>query len=232
MSTNRMMFIGALAGFCLAIVAQIVSDMHGIGDWDVSYLQISNQPLNPAYPYSTPYTIAGLIGEPLLIVSIIAFSFGFFGSWLENKQTISIVVFIVGLLYAMERIYWSYSAINFGNAIKQVEVLFDYSLLQRAGYLKGIGALLGGIIGGFGFSTAITIYFFSTNQLFGKIGGFIVIGSMLVGMPAKILFMDNISALLVFIFMGSMTIKNIGIALMGVGLLIQSLKPGSDCHCG
>jgi hypothetical protein len=60
--------------------------------------------------------------------------------------------------------------------------------------------------------------------LIGTIGALIVIISMLVGMPAKILFMNNVSFTLVSIFFLSMVITNIGIKFMGLGLFVESLK--------
>jgi len=83
---------------------------------------------------------------------------------------------------------------------------------------------LGGLIGGFGFSIVLMILFFHLHNHFGIAGGLIVIISMMIGMPAKIYFMNNISSTVLFNFMISMVIKNFGIVLMGVGLIMESLK--------
>ncbi|PKO13370.1 MAG: hypothetical protein CVU39_19390 [Chloroflexi bacterium HGW-Chloroflexi-10] len=100
----------------------------------------------------------------------------------------------------------------------------DYSVLTQAGFLKGLGALFGGLIGGFGFSIALTILFFNLQNPYGIAGGLIVLASMLIGMPAKIYFMNHVNSTVLTIFIISMVIKNFGIVFMGVGLLKESLK--------
>jgi len=221
---NKMLLIGTIGAFILAVGATLVSDMHGIGDWFVSSFQKVNVPLNPAKPFGAPYLAAGYLGEPLLILSIILFTIGFYGAWLKYHKTIALVIVIVGVLYVLERIFWAYVTINFSNAINSLSVIGDYQSLKNAGFLKGLGALFGGIIGGFLFSTLITIFFFLINNTYGKIGSLIVLISMLVGMPVKILFMNNVSFSFVSIFLLSMVIKNIGIIFMGLGLFTESLK--------
>lgn len=47
---------------------------------------------------------------------------------------------------------------------------------------------------------------------------------MLIGMPAKIYFMDHASAAVLTTFIISMVIKNFGIVFMGVGLMTEALK--------
>ncbi len=137
---------------------------------------------------------------------------------------ISLWVVGVGVLYLLERIFWSYVTINFSRAIQAWPEIQDYSVLTTAGLWKGIGALLGGIVGGFTFSTLITVFFFSIDNTYGKIGGLIVIVSMLIGMPVKILFMSNVSFPVLAVFITSMVVKNFGIVFMGLGLLTESLK--------
>jgi len=219
-----MLLIGTIGAFILSVGATLVSDMHGIGDWFISSFQKMNVPLNPTKPFGAPYSVAGYLGEPLLILSIILFTIGFYGAWLKYHKTIALVIVIVGALYVLERVFWGYVTINFSHAINSLPVIEDYQVLKNAGFLKGLGALFGGIIGGFLFSTLITIFFFLINNTYGKIGSLIVIISMLVGMPVKILFMNNVSFTLVSIFLLSMVIKNIGIIFMGLGLFAESLK--------
>lgn len=221
---NKMLLIGTIGAFILAVGATLVSDMHGIGDWFISSFQKVNVPLNPTKSFGAPYLAVGYLGEPLLILSIILFTIGFYGAWLKYHKTIALVIVIVGVLYVLERVFWAYVTINFSHAINSLPVIGDYQVLKNAGFLKGLGALFGGIIGGFLFSTLITIFFFLINNTYGKIGSLIVVISMLVGMPVKILFMNNVSFKLVSIFLLSMVIKNIGIIFMGLGLFAESLK--------
>lgn len=221
---NKMLFIGALGGFFLATAATLVSDMHGIGDWFISSLQVRNYALNPAPIFGTPYTIAGYFGEPLLVLSITMLTVGLYGSWLKYHKTIALIAMIVGILYILERIFWSYVTINFANSIQIHPMTNDYTVLTQAGFLKGLGALFGGLIGGFGFSTVLTIFFFSIRNPYGIAGGLIVIAAMLIGMPVKIYFMNHVSATVLTTFIISMVVKNFGIVFMGVGLLTESLK--------
>jgi hypothetical protein len=221
---NKMLFIGALGAFFLATAATLVSDMHGIGDWFISSLQSRKYALNPASIYGAPYTIAGYFGEPLLIISIAMLNVGLYGSWLKYNKPIALIAMIIGILYIFERVFWSYVTINFANSVQIHPTINDYTALTQAGFLKGLGALFGGLIGGFGFSTTLTIFFFSLRNPYGIAGGLIVIAAMLIGMPAKIYFMNHVSATVLTIFILSMVIKNFGIVFMGVGLLTESFK--------
>lgn len=221
---NKLLFIGALGAFFLATAATLVSDMHGLGDWFISSLQIRKLALNPAPIYSAPYTIAGYFGEPLLILSIAMLTAGLYGGWLKYHKPIALIAMIVGLLYILERVFWSCVTTNFANSIKIHPTITDYTVLTQAGFLKGLGALLGGLVGGFGFSIALTGLFFSLRNPYGLVGGLMVIATMLIGMPAKIYFMNHVSSTVLTLFILSMVIKNFGIVFMGVGLLTESLK--------
>lgn len=46
----------------------------------------------------------------------------------------------------------------------------------------------------------------------------------LIGMPAKIYFMNHVTSTVLTIFIISMVIKNLGVILMGVGLLREAWK--------
>lgn len=221
---NKLIFIGALGAFFLATAATLVSDMHGIGDWFISSFQVRKYALNPAPIFAAPYTIAGYFGEPLLILSIAMLTVGLYGSWLKYHKSIALIAVCIGILYILERIFWSYVTTNFANSIQIHPTITDYAVLTQAGFLKGLGALFGGLIGGFGFSTALTILFFSLRNPYGIAGGLIVIAAMLIGMPAKIYFMNHVSSTVLAIFIISMVIKNFGIIFMGVGLLTETLK--------
>jgi hypothetical protein len=221
---NKMILIGALGAFFLATAATLVSDMHGIGDWFISSLQATSNSLNPAPIYGTPYKIAGYFGEPLLILSIAMLTVGLYGSWLKYHKTIALIAMIIGILYILERVFWSYVTTNFANSIQIHPIITDYTVLKQAGFLKGLGALFGGLIGGFGFSISLTILFFSLQNSYGIAGGLIVIAAMLIGMPAKIYFMNHVTPTVLTIFILSMVIKNFGIVFIGMGLLKESLK--------
>jgi hypothetical protein len=221
---SKMLFLGALGAFFLATVATLVSDMHGIGDWFISSLQVRKYALDPAPIYSSPYTIAGYFGEPMLILSIAMLTAGLYGTWLKYHKYIALIAMIIGLLYILERVFWSYVTINFANSIQSHPIIHDYTVLARAGFLKGLGALFGGLIGGFAFSTTLTLLFFSIRNPYGLAGGLIVLAAMLIGMPAKIYFMNHVSSVVLTTFIVSMVVKNFGIILMGVGLLQESWK--------
>jgi hypothetical protein len=221
---NKMIFIGALGAFFLATTATLVSDMHGIGDWFISSLEGGKHALNPAPIYGAPYKIAGYFGEPLLIISIAMLTVGLYGSWLKYHKTIALIAMVIGILYILERVFWSYVTTNFANSIQIHPIINDYTVLKQAGFLKGLGALFGGLIGGFGFSIALTTLFFTLQNPFGIAGGLIVIATMLIGMPAKMYFMDHVTPAVLTIFIISMVIKNFGIIFMGVGLLKESMK--------
>jgi hypothetical protein len=221
---NKLIFICALGAFFLATAATLVSDMHGIGDWFISSLQARKYALNPAPIYATPYTIAGYFGEPLLMISIAMLTVGLYGCWLKYHKSIALIAMIVGVLYIFERVFWSYVTANFAHNIQIHPMIADYTVLTQAGFLKGLRALFGGLIGGFGFSTTLTIFFFSIRNPYGIAGGLIVIATMLIGIPAKIYFMNHVSPVVLTIFIISMDIKNFGIIFMGVGLLTETLK--------
>jgi hypothetical protein len=149
---------------------------------------------------------------------------GLYGSWLKYHKSIALIAMIVGILYIVERIFWSFVTTNFASSIQIHPTINDYTVLTQASFLKGLGALFDGLIGGFGFSTALTILFFSLRNPYGIAGGLVVIAAMLIGMPAKIYFMNHVSSTVLTIFIISMVIKNFGIVFMGMGLLMESLK--------
>ncbi|HSN93713.1 MAG TPA: hypothetical protein VLR89_01475 [Anaerolineaceae bacterium] len=221
---NKLLLIGALGAFFLATTATLVSDMHGIGDWFISSLQVRNLALSPASIYAAPYKIAGSFGEPLLILSIAMLTVGLYGSWLKYHKSIALIAMIIGILYILERVFWSYVTTNFANSIQIQSSINDYTVLRQAGFLKGLGALFGGLIGGFGFAISLTLLFFNLQNHFGIAGGLIVLAAMLVGMPAKIYFMNHVTSPVLTVFIISMVIKNFGLVFMGVGLLKESLK--------
>lgn len=221
---SKLIFIGALGALFLAVSATLVSDMHGIGDWFIASLQTRMISLNPAPIYAIPYKIAGFFGESLLFISIAMLATGLYGCWLKYQKPIALIALIIGILYLLERIFWSYVTTNFANSIQIHPLIEDYSLLKQAGFLKGLGALFGGLIGGFGFTTALTILFFRIHNPFGVVGGLIVIGTMLIGMSAKIYFMNHVTPAVLTTFIISMVIKNFGIVFMGVGLLVDTIK--------
>jgi hypothetical protein len=221
---NKMIFIGALGAFFLATAATLVSDMHGMGDWFISSLQMEKIALDPARIFATPYFVAGLFGEPLLIISIAMLTTGLYGCWLKYGKAVALVAVAIGILYILERVFWSYTSVNFAQSIHVHSRIDDYSVLQNAGLLKGIGALLGGVIGGFGFTTVMTLFFSSIRNPYGIAGGLIILLAMVVGMSAKIYFMNHISPVVLTVFMISMVIKNFGIVFLGVGLITESLK--------
>jgi hypothetical protein len=197
---NKLLFIGALGAFFLATAATLVSDMHGIGDWFVSALQVRRYALNPAPIYAAPYAIAGYFGEPMLILSIAMLTTGLYGCWLRYHKPIVLIALGIGILYILERVFWSYATTNFAHSIQIHATINDYTVLTQAGFLKGLGALFGGLIGGFGFSTALTILFFSIRNPYGIVGGLIVLAAMLIGMPVKIYFMNHVSSTVLTIF--------------------------------
>ena len=113
---------------------------------------------------------------------------------------------------------------NFARNIQIHPVIDDYTVLTQAGFLKGLGALFSGLICGFGFSTALTVLFLSLCNPCGIASGWIVLAAKLIGMPAKIYFMNHISSMVLTISIVSMVIKNFGIVFMGVGFITESLK--------
>lgn len=221
---NKLLFLGAIGAFFMATSATLVSDMHGIGDWFISSFQTRKLALNPAPIFSAPYKIAGFFGEPLLIFSIALLTVRLYGCWQKYHKPIAMIAVIIGVLYILERLFWSYVTTNFASNILQHTIINDYTVLKQAGFLKGMGALLGGLIGGFGFSTVLTILFFNLRNPYGIAGGLIILSAMLLGMPAKLYFMTHVSSTVLIIFIISMVIKNFGITLTGVGLIMESLK--------
>lgn len=134
------------------------------------------------------------------------------------------IIIVIGILYVLERVFWLYATVNFHRAVQAWPVVHDYSVLAQAGQMKGIAALLGGLIGGFAFTISITIFFFAIHNIYGQIGGLIVIVTMLVAVPAKVIFSGHPESSLLMTFMTSMVLKNFGITLMAIGLFAEAFK--------
>lgn len=221
---NKLLFIGALGAFFLATTVTLVSDMRGLGDWYISSLASAK------VCFESSAHLRNAIHH----------------RWLFRRTAVDHLhrhahrrslwkLAQISSVHCADRhahrypVYLGKSVlelrhINFADSIQIHSTINDYTVLTQAGFLKGLGALFGGLIGGFGFSTALTILFFSLRNPYGIAGGLIVIATMLIGMPAKIYFMNHVSSTVLNIFIISMVIKNFGIAFMGVGLLTESLK--------
>jgi hypothetical protein len=64
----------------------------------------------------------------------------------------------------------------------------------------------------------------SIRNPYGIAGGLIVLAAMLIGMLAKLYFMNHVSSTVLTAFIVSMVFKNFGIVLMGVRLLTEATK--------
>ena len=221
---NKLILIGALGAFFLATAATLVSDMHGIGDWFISSLQVSKYALNPAPIYAAPYTIAGYFGEPLLILSIAMLTVGLYGCWLKYHKSIALIAMVIGILYILERVFWSYVTTNFANSIQTSSNHQRLLSTHTSRFPERTWCPVWRADWWFWILNCPNNIFLQPPKPLWHRRWFDRLASMLIGMPAKIYFMNHVTPTVLTIFIISMVIKNFGIVFMGVGLLKESLK--------
>ncbi len=222
MTSAKLMKAGAIAGIVLAVVAVLVSDMHSVPDLVITVAQRRGNMITLPEGLAFPYWVAGAIGEPVLIVSIVIFGLGFLAAWRQTGERAAKAAAIVAFVYAAERIFWMAATLNYAVAVGTVQATSDLSSLALPGMLKGIAALIAGITAGIVMASFLMVYFSRTGIALGKTGGLLVVLAVPVGIVVKTLTLWVWPYEMTVIFMLSMGAKSVGIALMSIALYQQA----------
>jgi hypothetical protein len=206
MTFNNKLKIGAVGCTALGIFAQFVADFHGL----VSMYQntISIPP--------NIYLIIGLVGEPILIFSIVMISIGFWGAWEKYEIKLARTLSITFVIYSLERCFWAFSDINFALTLQKYSA--SHEDVQLAGMLLGISALIAGITAGIVISSQMALFFYRLKNRLGFNACILIITSMIIGILSKIATMYTLPMILTIVFLISMGGKSIGLGLIGISL--------------
>ena len=207
---------GWIFGVLAAIVSVLVSDMHTVSDLIIqgAIAQDALIPLEICFPYQ----VSGYIGQPLLGVFVIGFGLTWYLLFVKNKKklvwfaSITLIIWgITGFVAAIADILYADAIVSFIND-------FDSSVLIIPGYIRGISALVIGLLGGVVFTTLALIHFGQNKNNLGITGSVIMIISVIIGIPLKAFSSSHNPALLMGVFLGMMVCKSIGLSLIAIAV--------------
>lgn len=204
----------------MAITSVILPVLHAIPDLGVIQSQLTHSPLSLSYETVFSYWIAGVVMEPILMISFSVFGLYFFLEERETHQKIGRFIGGVCVLYILGRIFWAYSTLNYFNIISQHLNTSQLDVLLIPGMLKGISALIGGF-----FAIMLTVFlykYFSVLKdgysFFGRLGALIILISTLTAIVVKTLAMWYFPYAFTILFIIALAIKSIGINFIGIAL--------------
>jgi hypothetical protein len=192
----------------MAVFAQFVADFHGL---------VSMYQNTVSIPFEI-YLIIGMVGEPILIVSALMVSLGFWGAWEKYKNKWARIICYTFLIYSLERCFWAYADINFVVMIQNFAIIQDPAQTRLAGMLLGLAALLAGITAGVAISIEMAVYFHQMNDRQGFHASILILIAMIAGMISKILSMYLLPMMLTVVFLIAMGTKSVGLGLIGINL--------------
>lgn len=226
MSPEKLMKAGAISGVVLAVVSVLVSDMHAVPDLIITLAQGKGNTISLPEGFAFPYQLAGAVGEPILIMSILLFGLGFFGAWKKTGRKSAKTASVIAFFYAITRIFEAIITLNYATAVESARTTGDLNILELPGMLLGIGAAFTGITGGIVLASCIAVYFSHVGIKLGKIGGLIVVTAVATGMVTKTLSLWVWPYALTAAFVILMCAKSVGIAFISNSLYRQaSTKP-------
>ena len=206
----------------LAIVSVLVSDMHAVPDLVLTLAQNSANRVILPEGFAFPYWLAGVVGEPILVLSIFAFALGLVGAWRKTGERSAKIASIVAFIYAAERVFWAIADVQYARAVEALLTTGDMTSLTLPGMLKGIIALVDGITAGIILALFLTIYFSRTKTRLGEVGGMLVLIAVSAGIVVKTASLWVWPYQLITAFLLSMVAKSVGIALMSSALYQQA----------
>lgn len=221
MTPEKLMKAGALAGVTIAIVGQLVPDLHTVPDLVITLAQSGGNVIVLPEGIAFPYWLAGVVGEPILIVSFLLVGLGFIGAWRKTREKTARIAGIVALIFSAERIFWAIADVSYATAVESVQATGDMTGLVFPGMLKGIAALFGGIIAVI-LASFIFVYFSRMGIKLGKVGGLLDVTAVATGIAAKTLTLWIWPHELTAVFVLLMVTKNVGIVFWSGALFQQA----------
>ncbi len=222
MTSEKLMKAGAMAGAIIAVVGTFVGDMHSVPDLVITLAQGRGNVIVLPEGFAFPYWLAGTVGEPILIISIFIFGLGFIGAWRKTGEKTAKIAGIIAFIYSAERIFLAIATVKYAIGVESVRATGDLTSLVFPGMLKGISALVAGVLAVI-LASFVSIYFSRMGIKLGKIGGLLLAITVAMGMGIQV-------ALSLWIWPYGMTAAflllmcthSVGIAFMSIALYQQA----------
>lgn len=174
------------------------------------------------------YWGVGLIGELILIGSIVVFGLGCLGAWRQTGDHLAKRASIVAFIYAAERVVWAITDVSYAIALARAQATGDLAGLAFPALLGGIAALLAGVTTGVILAGYLTRYFSRQGTKLGTIGGLLVV------IPTALAILANVLSLWMWpyplrtAFALLMCLHSVGIALLSLAFYQEGTPASKD----
>ena len=225
MNYERNIKIGAIAWGVLGFFSAPLPVFHEIPDLVLTIYKQKGAIVNLPEGFTFPYWIAGIVYEPIMVVCLILFGMGFLSIWKKTRQRIALVNMLVIFVYAVTRTFWGWVDINYAQSVEVLNMTNNWDTFASAEMFRGIGSGINGVVATT-LAICLTLFFIRTNKNkpninLGKIGGIMVIATLLPSVITKTLSLWYLPYVMTGIFSVLMTLKSFGIGLMAIDVYRQ-----------
>ena len=226
MNHTRNIKIGAIAWGLLGFFSVALPTLHELPDLILTIYKQNDATIQLPEGFSFPYLLAGIAFEPIMIVCLILFGYGFLSIWNNTRLKISLVTTIIIFVYAITRTFWGWVEINYAQSIEVLIMTNNWEEIASADIYKGLGAGINGIVAGT-LSVSLVLFFIRINESIsgsnlGKNGGLIVMATLIPSIVIKTLSLWYYPYIMTGIFSILMTLKSFGIGLIAIEIYRQS----------
>ena len=208
----------------LAVFSMLVSDMHTIPDLILALPENTAQGATLPAGIEFPYLITGLLAGPIMVIAISLFGAGFIGAWQITREKLAFFSGIAAFGYGAAAIFAAFADIHYAAAVAALQANGDLNLLTIPGTVRGISALLMGVIGGLVMTICMGLYFRKRGHRTGFVGAALALTAIIAGILVKTLALWFLPYYMMGAFLILMGIKSVGITLMSLALY-QQIKP-------
>lgn len=212
----------ALSGVIFSVISLFISDLHTVADFLISRVQ--GDSVLSALPAGLEYLFyfTGCIASPILAVSLIVFGVGFLALYKQNAQNIALVCAVLIFISAASALFSGFADLRYALAVSSAYAAGTTSISINAGILRGISALIEGLIAGLALPITLYVFFKRGGNRIGKTGTVITLFGVILGIAVKSLALWVMPVLMLALFLLLMAIKSVGFILISAGLFIQS----------
>lgn len=214
--------IAALAGVFFSVISLLISDLHTVADFLITRVQGGS--ILTALPSGLEFLFyfTGCIASPILAVSLIVFGAGFLALYKQNAQHIAFICAVLIFISAVTALFSGFADLRYALAVSSAYAIGATSISIDAGVLRGISALIEGLIAGLALPITLYVFFKRGGNRIGKAGTAITLFGVLIGIAAKYLALWVMPVLMLALFLILMAIKSVGFILISAGLFMQS----------
>ncbi len=172
-----------------------------------------------------PYKVSGYIGNPILGIFIIVLGLTFYLLFRKNNNKTTLFASISLIMWGFTGFIAAIGDSLYANAVLKFINGADISVLIVPGYVRGLSALIIGILGGIVFSILTLVNFKKNNNYLGVAGAVIMIISVIIGIIVKTYSIYQNQWLLMGIFLVMMIFKSIGLTLISIAIRKELIHP-------